>query len=113
MPCTMVAPITTSTIGSSKLVWCLPITSSKKYLGEKGRARPATRLMDINKSPRSMMPLRGRRSAQISGRAFHVSVADFLGLPAGVAGAVSSQQRGEHFVGAKRVGVSGNFGTIV
>src|ERR1700722_3525822 len=96
----MGAPITTSTIGSSKLVWCLLITSSKKYLGEKGRARPATRLMDINKSPRSMMPLRGRSSAQISGRAFHDSVADFLGLPAGVAGGAAAAKGGGPFCGA-------------
>src|SRR6266404_8912392 len=108
----MVAPITTSTIGSSKLVWRLPITSSKKYLGEKGRARPATRLMDINKSPRSMTPLRGRSSAQISGRAFHVSVADFLGLP-GAAADAAPAERGEALSEwPMRLGLPGSLGTI-
>src|SRR5882762_5444146 len=81
--------MTISTIGSSRLVWCLPMTLSKKYLGENGSARPATRLIDINNRPRSMTPLRGRNSAQISGRAFQVSAVLFLGFTAGLSDAIA------------------------
>src|SRR5712664_2210515 len=84
-----VAAMTMSTIGSSRLVWCLPMTLSKKYLGENGSARPATRLIDINNRPRSMTPLRGRSSAQISGSAFQVSVVLFFGFAAGLSDAIA------------------------
>src|SRR5882762_6796904 len=81
--------MTISTIGSSRLVWCLPMTLSKKYLGENGSARPATRLIDINNRPRSMTPLLGRNSAQISGRAFQVSAVLFFGFTAGLSDAIA------------------------
>src|SRR5260370_23510721 len=65
------------------------MTLSKKYFGEKGSARPAIRLIDINNNPSSMTPLRGRSSAKISGSAFQVSAALFLGLLAGLAAVIA------------------------
>src|SRR6516162_2690901 len=44
------------------------MTLSKRYLLDNGKTNPESVLMPVKTSPRSMIPRRGRMSAQISGR---------------------------------------------
>src|SRR5262249_34275525 len=93
---------------------CWAITPSKKYLGENGSARPATRLTAIKAKPRISSPLRGLSSARISGSAFQVSAADFLGLlavPASEAAGVAPRE-GVLSPPIRVVGLPGSFGTM-
>src|ERR1700730_17753671 len=70
-PCTIVAPITATTIGRSNWVCFLPMTSSTRYLVEPGRIIPLTRLIAIKRKPRTRIPRRGWINAQTSGKDFH------------------------------------------
>src|SRR5260370_1358179 len=88
------------------------MTSSKKYFGENGSARPATRLMAISAKPRSSSPLRGFSRARISGSAFQVSAADFFGLPDGVVAPAPAERGDALSEWPMRVVLPGSFGTM-
>src|SRR6516162_6582680 len=112
-PCSRVAPMTARTMGSRNCVWRLVMTLSTRYLVEAGRTKPQTRLTAIKPRPTSSTPLRGLSSSQISGRAFQVSVADFLGLPDAVETVPAPAERGAaRSEWPMRVGLPGSVGTV-
>src|ERR1700745_4237303 len=88
------------------------MASSKKYFGENGRARPATRLIAISAKPSSNKPFRGFNKAKISGRAFQGSAADFLGLPELLTIPPPAERGAARSEWPIRVGLPGSLGTV-
>src|ERR1700733_10342612 len=76
-----VAPSTTSTSGSRSFVWCFVTTSSIKYFGVIGRAKPHKRLTAISRKPASSTPRRGLISSQTCGSNFQKDCLAGLGCP--------------------------------
>src|SRR5437764_11948774 len=79
--------MTESTIGSRRAVCRFAITLSAMNFVENGRTSPHRRLMAMSKKPPSKSAFLGCNKAQISGSAFQVSAALFLGL-AGLAASI-------------------------
>src|SRR5215471_1995328 len=68
-PFTNVAPTTARTMGGRRLTWRLPMTLSNRYLLDSGSTNPDSVLIAVSTNPSSRIPVLGRISAQISGRA--------------------------------------------